>query len=103
MAGPDKSSHGVTGSPETRSAFTERDNEILHVLDGSRSKQAMPQAAVRIEDLRGLAPLGTPVVGITVTAAPTAADFNALSKQVADLYRALGSVQSAILVRGGAR
>jgi hypothetical protein len=63
----------------------------------------MPRAAVRLEDLRGLAPLQTPVTGITVAGAPTAAEFNALSKQVADLYRALGSVQSAILVRGGAR
>jgi|SoiMethySBSTD1v2_1073268.scaffolds.fasta_scaffold02610_5 hypothetical protein len=94
---------GVTGSPETRTAFTEKDNEILHVLDGSRSKQAMPKAAVRLEDLRGLAPLITPPTGLVVSAAPTAADFNALSAQVAALYRALGSVQSAILVRGGAR
>lgn len=96
-------SRGVTGSPETKTAFTEKDNELLHVLDGSRNQQSMPKAAVRLEDLKGLAELTTPYAGLVVTAAPTAADYNALAAQVADLYRALTSIQSAILIRGGAR
>lgn len=95
--------HGVTGSPESRSSFTEKDSEILHTLDGSRSKQAMPMAAVRLEDMRGLHDLVTPFTALVITAAPTMADYNALSAQVAALYRALAAVQSAVLIRGGAR
>lgn len=74
--------------------------EKLETLDGSRGRQALSRAAVRLEDLQGILELPAKLKAVHAAGAePTAAEFDALVDDVGELLRALNVVVAALQAR----
>jgi len=72
----------------------QRVREKVELLTGDRGATKSPLASVRREDFVPIASLASSMQSAQVTSAPTAADFNALQKDVAALYGALVQVSN---------
>jgi hypothetical protein len=78
----------------------DRLREKVETLDGSRRKDAIRRAAVRIEDIEALLQIGQVLKSAKAAgAAPTAAEFDALVADVADIHRRLVAITQALQVR----
>lgn len=78
----------------------QRDRERLELLDGSRRKDAVRLAAVRIRDIEAILQLPKTLKSAKAAGAtPTAAEFDALVDDVAALHRVLVAITDAIQVR----
>jgi hypothetical protein len=91
-----------TVRPERRGREAEENEQILHILDGTRVKDKK-QAAVRIQDVTGLLQMpprlqSVPIPG-TTPAAPTGPQYNALQKDVRTLHAQLTAVAIALQKR----
>lgn len=79
----------------SKMGLSERIVQKLQELAGERGEQAMPRSAVRRSDLSAIGkaqPLGSQ----EATAAPTAAEFNALREDVRRLYEVLERVAKSL-------
>jgi len=72
----------------------QRVKEKVELLNANRGASGYPLAGVRREDFVPIASLASSMQSAQVTSAPTAADFNALQKDVAALYGALVQVSN---------
>lgn len=72
--------------------------EKLEVLDGSRARQDLKQAAARISDMEAVLQLPN-MKSNAVSAAPTASDFNALREDVKAISEALLTISLALRKR----
>lgn len=79
---------------------TERLVEQIEVLAGTRNKERS-RAAVRVEDLDLIAKYAHRLQSSTVSAAPNAAQHNALVKDIHAIHELLLAVSKALLSRGG--
>lgn len=76
--------------------MTDRVTETVEILAGERPR-AMPDAAVRIGDLQGLLTLSTRLqAAAPAGATPTAAEFEALRRDVVMLHQRLVAVVDAM-------
>ena len=67
-------------------------DERLEVLIGERGEKTRPRSAVRRGELQALASLG--LQSKQLTAAPTMADYNALQKDVDNIFKALTRISN---------
>ena len=72
----------------------QRVKEKVELLNANRGASGYPRAGVRREDFTAIAQLASSMQSAQVTSAPTAADFNALQKDVAAIYGALVQVSN---------
>lgn len=74
-----------------------RSREKLETLDGSRGKEAIRRAAVRIENLAGLLELPAKLKSAKAAgAAPTKEEFDALVEDINQVYLRLKAVAEAL-------
>lgn len=83
------------------SVFDQLQTETLEVLAGKRNPGERNKAAVRIADLDALTGYAYRLKSTTVTAAPTAAQHNALVEDVQRLHQILQSLSKALNDRLG--
>lgn len=75
--------------------------EKLDVLAGTRKPNEKGRAAVRFEDLEALTSYAYKLKSSTVSAAPTAAQHNALVEDVRRLHETLQSLSKALKTKLG--
>ena len=77
------------------------DHEKLQVLDGSRSGKTdvTRRAAVRLADLDAIIRMKHNTKAVTLTAAPTAADYNALLADMKRINQALVDVSNILAAK----
>ena len=76
--------------------MTPAEKEKLDILAGTRSKAAADMAAVRRQDIKPVLELPAKLQSAPVSAAPTAADYNALHNDVLALHTALASMSASL-------
>jgi hypothetical protein len=81
--------------------FTERHQQDLETLAGTRNVGITGQAAVRVADLDGLLQIPDTLKSQKVTSSVSASDFNKLVDDVAMLHTRLRSVIVALRARRG--
>lgn len=70
-----------------------RISEQIELLAGERGEATKPLSAIRRTELRGLVEIG--IQSSQVSAAPTQDEFNALQKDVDNIFRALTLISNA--------